>query len=274
MRTGDFLGAVKCFKKAMEFSPKNVERLCNLSKAMDELGDEKGAEGALEEAKKVDASSDLVVALETTNALEEGDIETAKDLMRHAGNLGNLVAELNNTGVAYTRAGEPDEGIRFYEKTLEAIPPENAEWRLKVTYNLALAYARQEKIEAAHDLLGRAQLDDSVSVSGKMRSLKQRLKRSIDTGAQFVIQASARPEGDLAPLENSVGESPWEKAVAGFENVDNYIPKGKIRAGEYGCVNLFIPPQEIIEKCESYLVELPVFRLAQNLEKKDLSEVS
>ena len=274
LRLGDFIGAVKCLKKAQEYSPKNIERLCNLSKAMDELGDEKGAEAALGEAKKVDAASDNVVALEATNALEDGDVETARELMRHAGNLGNLVSDLNNTGIAYTRSGEPDDGIRFYEKTLDAIPPENAEWLLKVTYNLALAYARQDKIEAAHDLLSRSQLNDAISVSGKMRSLMQRLKRSLDTGAQFVIQPSARPEGDASLLLTSSGESPWEAAIDGFENVDNYIPKGKIRAGEYGCAKLFTTPPEVLEKCESYLVEMPAFRVATNSENKDLPEVS
>jgi tetratricopeptide (TPR) repeat protein len=260
MRMEDYQGAVKCFRKAQEFSPKNLERLCWISEAEEQLGNEEAADQALTEAHNVDAGNDKVVSLETQHALKDGNIDLAKDLFRHAGDPGALVADLNNTGIAYIRTGEFDTGIQFYERTLQAIPEEGVEWKMKVSYNLALAYARQNKLEAARDLLTSCEKSPKFSVFDKMKNMLARLEKASKEGTPFALIANSSDPNK--PSATGGAESPWENSTQTneFAGVMQKNSSGTLLPGDHGCYLLFKLEPEEEAKLPLYLKELPTLK--------------
>jgi tetratricopeptide (TPR) repeat protein len=160
--------------------------------------------------------------------------------MRNAGNMASLVADLNNTGVAFIREGHFEEGLAFYEKTLKAIPEEQVEWRLKASYNLGLAYARQNKLDAAQAVLAACPRDDAFLVSAKIASLLARVGKALATGGTLHF-ASAR---SARPAEGEVDLTPWELPAGKAEAMANtaaevVIPTDSLQPGDYGCYLVF-----------------------------------
>lgn len=259
-RLDDYAGAVKCFRKAQEFAPKNLERLCLIAEAESHLGHTDASSAALEEAKALDSQSEGVVATATRIAISSGDLEQARNLMRHAGNVAALVADLNNTGVAFIRNGQFEEGMEFYEKTLAAIPEEFAEWKLKVSYNLGLAYARQNKLEAAKTLLEGCQTDARFLVSEKIKQLFERVSNAL--AKKITLKFSSRSTQGTAVLD-AIENAPWDvkedaMARAAAEVV---MPTTTLMPGDYGCYLLYFTPSAPEFSIKEYLKNPPSFRL-------------
>ncbi len=257
LRLDDHAGAVKCFRKAQEFSPKNLERLCLIADAESQQGNQAAATEALQAAKAVDAQNETVVATETRIAISNGDLEHARDLIRHSGNVASLVADLNNTGVAFIRDGQFDDGMQFYEKTLAAIPEEFVEWKLKVSYNLGLAYARQNRLDAAKALLEGCALDERYLVSAKIAQLLARVTRAQAQGT--TLKFATR----IAPLEENTDASPWEPAkedAMANTAAEVVIPTNTLQPGDYGCYLIFFTPATPELSIADFLKNPPQFR--------------
>ena len=259
MRLEDYQGAVKCFRKAQEFSPKNLERLCAICEAEELLGNESGSDEALKQAAQLDSGHNSVVSLETKNALNDGNIALAQELFKHAGDQAHLVAELNNTGVAYIRTGSFEEGIQFYERTLQAVPPDGTEWKMKVGYNLALAYARQNKLEAAKDLLTNLTLDEKIPVAEKIKNLLHRIQKSSKEGSPFALMASAT---EVPKSESGTPESPWEASAktGDYEGVGRKEGMGPLLPGDHGCFLIFKCDPQLEAKSKNHFKEIPQYK--------------
>ncbi|MCA2959506.1 MAG: response regulator [Silvanigrellales bacterium] len=243
VRLGDYAGAVACFERAQELSPKNIERLCDIADAKAQLGDESGASASLDAAKAIDAGSSEITEKETKLALMRGDMNCARELLLNMGNLRIFVADMNNTAVAYIRSGRYDQGVTLYRRSLEAMPATQTEWRMKVGYNLALAFARKGDLAAAQETLANVPRDESLPVSRKITSLEDRIGKAIakkgplDLPAQesqnttntnatpWDVEAFDASSANDAALEASLAGMSCEGFILGFAGDDMALAK-------------------------------------------------
>lgn len=214
VRLNDYAGAVACFERAQALSPKNIERLCDIADAKAQLGDEAGAGESLEAAKAIDAGSSEVAEKETKLALMRGDLDSARELLLNMGNLRTFVADMNNTAVAYIRSGRYDEGVTLYRRSLEAMPESQTEWRMKVGYNLALAFSRKGDLASAKDTLSTVPRDESQPVLKKIVSLETRIGKALARNEQLDL-----PTIDASGASSTTA-TPWD--IDGFDPASAY----------------------------------------------------
>jgi CheY-like chemotaxis protein len=195
MHLKDPVSALKCFKKAQDLSPQNIERLCEIAEVQTELGDKKGAEATMEKAVDLDPDSKVVEEAAVKNAIARGDVSTAQKLMGQMDSLNDLVAYMNNKAVAYAKCGHTDEATELYRKTVQSIPEARQDTRIIVQYNLALGMARAGKIEdAAEELravIATAKKLKNVKISKKAQALKERIDAAIAKGTEFKLKEDA-----------------------------------------------------------------------------------
>ncbi len=184
----DFQGAVKCFRKAQDLSPKNVERLCELAGVHYEIGEIHNADVAISAAKLLDSHSPAVEQQMVKRAIQEGKLSEAKELFKSTKILPTIVADLNNSAVAHIRCGEFEQGISLYQKTIEAMPEGKHELRSRVMYNLGLAHARQGSLPAALNALnGAATIQAPETTQMKLKSLRSRVQKAIDSNTSVAL---------------------------------------------------------------------------------------
>lgn len=206
MQLHDYQAAQKCFEKAHNLSPMNLERICNIAEVKGELGDKPGADAALEQAKKVDASAAVVQEAQVRVALASGDPETAKKFMQHIEALDGVISYQNNKAVANTKAGFAREAIDIYLNTLAAIPDDQVDLVATVRYNLALAMIKAKQPEKAVDILEKASKLTTSKIIKKIKSLRARLNRSLNEGIEFTLMTSGDDNAAQSP-DNSPGAS-------------------------------------------------------------------
>ncbi len=190
----DFAGASKCFKKAQMLSPKNIERLCELADCQTEMGDLAAAAETIDQAKTLDAKNENVTESESKLALHKGEIAKARELLMQLGSLAGLVSDMNNTAVSHIRCGEFNEGIVLYQRTIDALPENQVEVKLRVQYNFALAYARQEKLPDSLKVLDSMVKDADFPIQAKIFSLRSRLANAIETKTPLKLSAVSNAE--------------------------------------------------------------------------------
>jgi DNA-binding response OmpR family regulator len=181
VRLRDFDGAVKCFERARSLSPDNVERLCELADVLADLGRFDRADAALDNARKIDQTNDLVRVAESKVAIKSGDPERARRIIEHMSQVSGLVSEMNNSAVALVKVGQFEQAVSLYRHTIEALPEELAETRAKVSYNLALAFARKGSLKESLAELEGLELPEGTSVGAKISSLRIKVKQSLET---------------------------------------------------------------------------------------------
>ena len=214
MRLKDPVSALKCFKKAQDLSPQNIERLCNIAEVQTELGDKKAAAATMDSATALDPDSKVVEEAAVKVAIAGGDTTTAQKLMGELDSLNDLVAYMNNKAVAYAKCGHAPEAIELYRKTMQSIPEARLDTRTIVHYNLALSMARAGDVEdAAVELalvIAAAQKIKNNKIIKKAQSLKERVDVSVSKGTEFKIKDDAP-----AKVEAKAGEKTGKDAKDG-----------------------------------------------------------
>lgn len=189
LKLGNFTDSLKVFEMAQTLSPMNIDRACQIAKLSYETNDKERAEVALAGAKAIDAKSAIIAKTEASIAIEEQDFARAKDALGKLDSLKQLIADMNNRGIALTRNGSIDEAVALYQATIKAIGPNDSD-RNTVCYNLALAYARSDKLKLAKDILVSIVIAADGPLGKKTSSLLERISDSLNGGAQFSLTAS------------------------------------------------------------------------------------
>lgn len=267
-KLNDFSGACKCFQKAQQLSPKNVERLCEIASCQTELSQFSTAKQTIEKAKKLDGSSRLTAVSELKLALKSGDNKEAKRLLSETKAQSELVAEMNNLAVTYVLAGQFEKGKTLYTSTLEAIDAKEQELRGRVLYNLALAHARNKDLQTAKSLLDSFRWDASFEVSKKAKSLQIRLENAIRDDLPLIFVNSDNSAGTDAhehiEIETLAGNAAKTNATRGnvrcchkiFKAVEGTDPKWAVIANDAPKFNT----RSAIERQDSLGIE----RLSKN----------
>lgn len=191
MKMRDFETALRCFETAEMVSPNNVRRVCNIAESKLELGNMKGFKKSLEIARDLDPDSPAVSEVELKGALVEKDGVKAQALMQSLKSLLSILSFTNNRAIALIRTDHFDEGIDLYREALAAVPREQGEIKGILQYNLALALARLNRVDEAHNLLLASEIDRVPKIASKGKSLLARVNRALQTGEKFTVNAEA-----------------------------------------------------------------------------------
>jgi DNA-binding response OmpR family regulator/thioredoxin-like negative regulator of GroEL len=266
-KQGDFEGACKCFRRAQSLSPKNVDRLCEIAEAENELGHTEEAQKALEAAKAIDPTNEKVLQTETKFAIDKGQLEKAKRLMMGIGNLNALVADMNNTAVSYIKNGDFEEGLNLYESTLKTIPDDKTELKMKVSYNLALAYVRQQKVPEALRILKESPEQEKYGISKKISSLLLKVENHLSGKEKLSPALFVQP-----PKPKEDGPLPWEISLIGESGgvtLADALDIKSIVPGEYCCFPIFESVDPHGFDIASVRKNPPKFKLRTNVDKEE-----
>ena len=260
MQLRDYVAALKCFKKAQTMSPKNIERLCAIAEASNEIGDKETADAALNQAKNIDNTNESIAETEASMNISEGNTEKAKEIMQNLSSLSSVVSYLNNKAIACARSGLFDEGIALYEKTLESIPEKNKAFLAIVNYNLALAFARMDKLNEAIEQLNKVIALGNSMVLSKAKSLTLRIQKALTQGTPLVLKDSSNEKVKKAPSDEMTNDNDKDNAESTensgakiMEEHSKIVAAMDSNPGDLCCFRIFVNPDELTELTKNLL---------------------
>ncbi len=265
----EFDGAVKCFERAHNLSPKNIERLCELAEAQIEAGQEDEAKESLEAAKEMDANNESVQTAEAKVAIKSGDTEKARELMFHMGSIEQLISDMNGSAVALVRVGKFEEGVELYNKTLDSVPAEDEITKTRLLYNLALAFARKGDLPTAKMTADRASIEVDHTVKEKVISLRSKLEKALATQSNVDLQT-----GEAVKTSDV---NPWEVETSGEAELMEIDPTAKHEQSgplkdsifDHGIMGVVKLPESSRSISDSLLKEEPNFNLRSAIERDE-----
>jgi len=190
MKLRDFESALCCLENAEVLSPSNVKRICNIAEAHLEMGEQKGFEENLDEAKSIAPAAKEVVEVEIKGALVNGEGEKAHDLMKSLQSLLSIVSFTNNRAISLIRTDRFDEGLKLYTEALQAVPENRNEVLAILHYNQGLALARANRLEEARQQMEAAAAKKSDKIKSKVSSLKGRIQKAIESNQKLELTVS------------------------------------------------------------------------------------
>ena len=237
MNLRQFEVALKCFQKAQELAPLNIERLCQIAEAHSEMGDTEKAGEILEEASDIDPDSQKTSETAAKVALNAGDTSEAKKIMGQLKAIENVVAYMNNQAVAMARCGMVEEGIQQYQKTKEAIPDGRTDILAIVSFNLGLAFVRNHLYDDAWKELEACVGIGDTKVKEKAAKLLANVKIAVERGVQLRMSsegkdASAVIDKDAANTVESVGQA---ESQSPEESDPTVIALVEMKPGDKAC---------------------------------------
>jgi CheY-like chemotaxis protein len=281
MRLADYPSALKCFKKAQDLAPNNIERLCNMAEVQTELGDAKAADEALDGAKALDPDNKAVAEAEVKIAIANGDVHAAKSVMSEMDSLGGIVAYMNNKAVAHSKCGLVAEAMEMYRNTMKSIPDEQQDIRVIVQYNLALGLVKAGDFPGAKIELDQILVHNQSKVWAKAKSLSQRLQSAMEKGSE--LQLRQVPAADAAKNGAAPGPSPAAGAPAASaadgagsaaklsteEEHAQMIAMVEARRGDLCCYLIYNHPGGRDTRASSLLAKQPRFQHRDAVEREE-----
>lgn len=253
--------ALKCFRKAEELSPNNIERLCAIAETETELGNAVAADDALDHARTLDPDSKTVQEAEAKVAIAKGDSNAAKKVMSQLESLSGLISYMNNKAVAHAKCGFTTEAIELYRKTLASIPDERQDTKTVVQYNLALGLARAGELEASIKELKQVAGAKNHKLVRKATSLAERLKSALATGANLKLQTEPGAESTQPAGAPDAPAAAAEKTSLGTEQEHlALMAKVEARRGDMCCYLIFTGPEPRDARVDSLLAKGPRFQ--------------
>lgn len=290
MHLKDHMSALKCFKRAQELSPNNLERLCNIAESQAELGDHEAARDTLDGAKSIDATNQSVAEAEAKVAIATGDTESAKEIMTDMGQIASLVSYMNNKAVAYAKCGYTQEAVEIYERTIASVPEKDPQTKSIVTYNLCLCLIKMNDLEkACTKLLELAKTDSKITK--KAASLGDRLKKTLESGSEFKLRTSEntvrKSENDetfnhssdsqampSSPDKQNTSSPDDEVALASEQDYRDMLAAVELKKGDMCCFLIFLGPDIADPKSISLLAKTPRYQRRETIEKPSLKSES
>lgn len=228
LKLNDKESALKCLNRAQEYSSDNLERLILMAEVHSGNGDEEQARKAIDDAKKVDATNDMVIQAEAEVAITMGDHGAAKDIIGHMDSAMNLIANMNNRAVLLVSGGEVDKALTLYRNALESLPQKMTSERDIISYNMSLAYARCNKQKEAQELLATTvKNSQNKAMIDKAKSLLTRVEKAIASKQEIKLNVSTEakpPEVKAAPVRpTALHLQPGQLCLHGlFDASDKY----------------------------------------------------
>jgi CheY-like chemotaxis protein len=192
LKLGEFADAQKCLEQANVMVPGNIERLCDLADIASEMGQEEQIMKYMDEAREIGGDTGMVMAAYARHATELGQADDARRYMIDEEVARNVVAYMNNLGVAYANSGKFKESIDSYVKAIKTLGDMHAELQGTVYYNLGLSLVRQARYKDAIPALKNAQKKADDSVARKSAHLLERVQQAIEHGVPVMLRETAK----------------------------------------------------------------------------------
>lgn len=232
MALNDLKGALRCFEKAREISPENIQRICQIADLQSDLGCTYEADETVAVARELDDEAEAVKKSEVRLAMAKGDDAGSRELMQGLTSTSEMVSQMNNRAVAYIRAGDFRQGNKIYDETLQAIPEGDTALRARVLYNVGLARARQGELEESVRYLRQCYEMREEVVLGKVKSLLMKAATCLKTGDDLVLNTSDQEETEDEEEEELPPESEDDNTYITTDNAELPLP---VNAGR--CLN-------------------------------------
>lgn len=248
----DFPSAIKCFNKAKEMSPHNVERLCNMADAMNEAGDEEGAKETLSAAKDLDVNNDKIKETEARVAMSNGNFNEASRLLAELGSLDDVISYLNNQAVALSKLGDLNGGILQYKNALQSIPETHVNYKAMISYNLGLAAVKAKDLGEAKAALEVSLKYPDAKTYKRAASLAKRVEKALMTGQEVVLNIASSEATEVSKKDEATKEA--TPAPEQGQTTQNREARAALSAvkGERCCYMIFNPlklPSEASALC-------------------------
>ena len=208
--------ALKCYQKAQELAPHNLDRLCQIAELQSDLNQPEKSAETQAKVLKMDATSERLKETKAKIAIKTGQEEVAKKMMLGIRQVENVISYMNNLAVSLAQKGQVAEGIEQYQKTLRSLPVNRADLIAVVHYNLSLALIRAQRYDEALEHLDKATFNPNSKVQKKALSLIKRLHAAKSQGVKLVLQSDQENQQNASNLEtNEKGEVIYDTAGSG-----------------------------------------------------------
>lgn len=178
MKLRDFENALRCLEKANNLSPINIIRLCAIAESNSEMNSFDVAQKTIDKLKKLDPRNKKVVITEANFSLTKGDVDKAQKLIKQIENLDEILAYLNNRGVALAQQNKSDEALNFYSQAISAFPSNRKELLDPVHYNMGLSYIRMDNIDDALKEFKQVKKSNNKRISLKAQRMIKKVKKA------------------------------------------------------------------------------------------------
>jgi CheY-like chemotaxis protein len=244
LKLGEFGDAQKCLEQANVMVPGNIERLCDLADVASEMGQDDQIMTYMDEAREIGGDTGMVMAAYARHATELGKGEDVRHFMVDDEVARNVVAYMNNLGVAYAYTGKFKESIDSYVKAIKTLGDMHVELQGTVYYNLGLSLVRQGRYKDSIPALKNAQRKGDDGVAKKSAHLLERVQQAIDNKMPVMLRETAKE------ISAQVTKSP------SIHPMDQYMELHgtHIKPGEHG---LFLVFQPTTQPEVDLLVEFP-----------------
>ncbi len=231
LKLGEFADAQKCLEQANVMVPGNIERLCDLADLASELGQEKEIMKYMDEAREIGGDTGMVMAAYARHATALGQAEDARRFLVDEDVARNVVAYMNNLGVAYAFSGKWKESIDSYVKAIKTLGGLHNELQGTVYYNLGLSLVRQNRYKEAIPALKNAQKKADDAVARKSAHLLDRVVAAIDNKVPVLLKEAAR-EIDLQTNK-----------IPAINAMDKFMDTlaSPLKPGDFGLFRVFQP---------------------------------
>ena len=227
LRLGDPGTALKFLEQANQMVPGNIERLCDVADASAEVGKGERALQAATEAYKLGGDISMVQSVYAKHAVANGMFEEASDHLESEATAREMIAFMNNIGIAHAVASKWDASEISYRNALTALKGRHPKLSALVCYNFGLSLVRQNRLKDAVALLRLAESKGEPAIKRKAADLSQRVAKAILSNQPFVLKEAIR-------------EVTSSFLVAGSSPMESYGERSKVEV--HGLFRVLVAP--------------------------------
>lgn len=169
--------AFQMLLKLEKLNNANSERKALLAAACADAGNWEGANQYLLDAEKLEPDNSRVKEMKVRVAFESGNVQEALRLLEKCDVIDEyFVTKLNDQAIALSKTGRTQDALSLYQKAHAIASPHI---KFKISFNIALAYKRQNDFAKALEVLDL--LDKEVGDEGfeKATKLRQQIKEEM-----------------------------------------------------------------------------------------------
>ncbi len=203
LRLGDPVNALKFLEQANQMVPGNIERMCNLADASSEVGKPERALQLATEARKIGGDIGLVQSVYAKHAVANGIFEEVDELLESEATAREMIAFMNNLGIAHAGAMRWKESEVCYRNALKALKGLHPSLSAMVSYNFGLSLVRQNRLKDALPLLKYSEGKGEQLIKRKALDLRERVEKALSSNQALTLKEVTREvasAADAAPL--------------------------------------------------------------------------
>jgi twitching motility two-component system response regulator PilH len=179
LQLGDHVAASRFLEVAVNLSPQNVSRLCDLAHVNTLIGTPQNSEKILQLALHIDRGRSDVIESVSKWSLAIDNHEKVEKIMEHVQDKLKIIAHFNNRAVQLTQQHQNEQALKIYKLILKVVPQDKPEMKARIEYNLALGLVKIGKFAQALQILSQCNCKQFPNVYMKAESLRTRTQDAL-----------------------------------------------------------------------------------------------